>query len=74
MLIYYPENINQLGEKPWIMKQISPVIARPIKNDPVIKFRTVFDSSPNPIPYSIALRESKCVDIYWNYNLIETID
>ncbi len=26
------------------------------------------------MPYSIALRKSKCVDIYWNYNLIDTID
>jgi hypothetical protein len=40
----------------------------------VIKFRTVFDNSSNPMPYSVALRRSKCVDIYWNYNLIDTID
>ncbi len=26
------------------------------------------------MPYSIVLRRSKCVDIYWNYNLIDTID
>jgi hypothetical protein len=50
------------------------VVARPTTNDPVTKFRTVFDNSPNPMPYSIALRRSKCVDIYWNYNLIDTID
>lgn len=47
MLVFYPdrfdENILNQG-KPWTIKQISPVIARPISNDPVIKFKTVFDN------------------------------
>lgn len=74
MLVFYPEKFTLNQNKPWNIKQISPVVARSIIDDPVVKFKTVFDNFPNPMPYSIALRRSQCVDIYWNYNLIDTID